>query len=351
MDYLAKYSHLLWYTLLDEWKKAAEINRFTLSRKAADVPLSKLIALKYHKIVDAILIGEVIERRLEKLMCQFELTGFILIRFLYYYDAKLSGSAIICIIFPNPGFEPDDLDFYLEAKHESAALEFLRNHGYIISAPIYDNSRTSTNLPAGPYPIYSAPNTNTYTRLYRLFLPKPYTKTINIVISKGRAILPILGFHSSGVMNYMAHHGLVILYPETTFKRISIPNAPDSIYSMDARTIAAIDKYKNRNWTFKRTNELSSVPHNCTADPYCAQTIRSLHDKAVLHIPSTDLAMAPGYSAYKALKSDANRALWMLSGGKHCYEGSNCDNVGFAYVDATEILASSAAKTEKHQFI
>ncbi|PPQ74218.1 hypothetical protein CVT24_001132 [Panaeolus cyanescens] len=320
-----------------QWNEAEAISQMHFLDQVDKAPLSTLLALNDAGYIDREKIAETLHTRLHELTAKpFCLKADVIFLFLHRFGAKLSGSVLIRLIHPDDKFEPDDLDFYIEAAVENEAIDFLIKHGYIWSKPQFDINRSTSSQ---SQTNYSYPHSSSYTRLYRLCLPQSHGgKSINLIVSKGKSILPILCFHSTQVMNYLSHHGLVILYPDTTLNHIGISNTPGNISDMAPLAQAGIRKYEQRGWTFKYSRQLA--PHKCSLHPYCAQFLRSIHDHAVLHVPTLYYALQDETIVQEARMKDAMLGNWRLAGGKNCLKTSSASNHGYAYVDGEKVDAT-----------
>jgi hypothetical protein len=156
----------------------------------------------------------------------------------------------------------------------------------------------------------------------------PAGRTINIVVTEGRPIQVIPLFHSTVVMNYIACHGLVMLYPKTTLRDIGMINSGGKLTE---KLQGCINKYRNRGFRLTRGYP-GVVPktHTCGVDKYCPQTVRHLQDSEILHIPF------PAYKEEDMRKLrrayDAQKCVWQLSNGPYC-TATTFDKNGFSMVD------------------
>ncbi|PPQ82305.1 hypothetical protein CVT24_001619 [Panaeolus cyanescens] len=316
---------------IKKWNDAWVAGQRYLLDEAHDEPLSTLIALHDAGYITREQIAQILHNRLTEItLKRFCLSASDIDLFILKFGAKLSGSVLIRLIHPKDDFEPDDLDFYIEAAVETEAIQFFVEQGYLRNKPQFDANRSTSSQ---SQTNYSYPHSNSYTRLYRMCLPPTHgSRSINLIVSNGKSVLPILCFHSTGVMNFLSHHGLVILYPDTTLKHISIPNTPGSISDMAPLAQVGVRKYESRGWTYKFADQLFR-PHECSAHPYCPQMTRSLHDSAVLRVPSLYYALQDDVVLHEAYRKDAMIAHWSLAGGNHCLRPTSASNNGHAYVD------------------
>jgi hypothetical protein len=181
--------------------------------------------------------------------------------------AVISGSAALALLHPL-SFEPNDLDFYVSSPGYSYVLRFIEDFGYkIVPNP----------LPVGEYDS---------GRLVVTKLVHPVSqRSINVITSTHDLGTPadiITTFHSTLVMNYIAYHGVIALYPEWTL------NNKGLILNDNPNNWACFAKYEHRNFNLYRDiNELEepSRSHCCQESPYCPLTKRSLHDGFCFYEP------------------------------------------------------------------
>jgi hypothetical protein len=162
-------------------------------------------------------------------------------------------------------------------------------------------------------------------------LKNPTTgKTINIIVSATDSpVTPIPLYHSSLVMNYVTHHGFVMLHPLTTIEGIGYKN----VYNNPEKAEKAYDKYTARG--FLLTDNVRSLEaanqHECGVSFACPSTYHRLTDEGVLHIP---------FGRYRELRDS-------LEDVRHIEDGHN-DEVEWTLI-AGEACSSNAS--EKGGFV
>ncbi|KAF9038744.1 hypothetical protein BJ165DRAFT_1531814 [Panaeolus papilionaceus] len=274
-------------------------------RQASYLSLTELLVLQENNLIRPHQMGAILHQRYSKAVQDFGLDAVALDYIFRKHNVILSGSSILSIIFPDE-FVPNDLDFYAQESHELAALAFFRSEGYDNQRVIFD-----TRLYSGSEHV--PPKKNLYDRIYKLV--NGHGQSINLTISKHKAIIPMFGFHGTMLVNTLNHLGIVITYPAATLNKISILN----VHLGKARkaTLAAIQKYQDRGWKIIRSDQIGR--HLCGSDPYCCRTIRSLHDDNVLFIPFFYTSTFDNELPTAPLRDNlAKQAVWMLESIGRC---------------------------------
>ncbi|KZT33747.1 hypothetical protein SISSUDRAFT_992710 [Sistotremastrum suecicum HHB10207 ss-3] len=145
--------------------------------------------------------------------------------------AVISGSTALSFISRDP-WEAGDIDLYCPLGTADVICK------YLCAAEGYDEAETVWDSP------YSQVQGIEKVFKVRKFDPRHGTRSIDVIESiNTMAVHPITHFHITAVMNYLFADGIVVLYPELTFKRIAVksakPNTRHPPYS----------KYKDRNYT------------------------------------------------------------------------------------------------------
>lgn len=187
--------------------------------------------------------------------------------------AVISGSAALAVFHPGR-FMPNDIDFYVLESGYRRLSSYLHERGYrVVRSHIlhYSGLRRMRAVEI----------------LYRRNSRGP----VNIIVCGGPHVLStIAGFHSTLVMNYIAGHGAICLYPLWTMLNtgLVVPRLGDDA---DA-TAACIEKYRVRGFVLLDSNRLDSHSQN-TQSSHSRFAQRHLHDGDVLFIPfdarTTDL--------------------------------------------------------------
>jgi len=180
--------------------------------------------------------------------------------------AVLSGSAALAVL-QGGKFVPQDLDIYVTSTNFAILLVFLNEQGYNVQVP-------------------SPITTTSYSEsTVILTLKNEAGAKIDLTSTTERHVVhTITRFHSTCVMNYVAHYGIVCLYPEWTMKNVGLV----TVASADEQ---AIHKYRGRGFAMmERSEELPGYErnHTCGRHPCCLKTRRELGDHATLWIPLED---------------------------------------------------------------
>jgi hypothetical protein len=125
------------------------------------------------------------------------------------HDVIISGSAALHALMACP-WPINDVDLYCGRGSVPAVAEFLQEHGYMNLAPV------DVDGDAGASDPYLSLRT---VRSVRSFCHSAHRTKIDIIESNtGSCVAPLLEFHSTPVMNWIAHDGIVSLYPDLTMQ-------------------------------------------------------------------------------------------------------------------------------------
>jgi hypothetical protein len=181
--------------------------------------------------------------------------------------AVISGSAALALLHPL-AFEPNNLDFYVSAPGYAYVLRFVEDFGYKI-------------IPNDSPAVLYDPN-----RLVVVKLVHPITRrSINVVTGTSQYARPvdiITKFHSTLVMNFIAYHGVVSLYPRWTLRKEGF------ILKNSFETWPCFTKYDHRGFGLHRNiNDLQEPLglHCCWKSAYCPLAKRSIHDGFCFYQP------------------------------------------------------------------
>ncbi|KAJ2920750.1 hypothetical protein H1R20_g16344, partial [Candolleomyces eurysporus] len=259
---------------------------------------------------DEIDISTVLLDRLDQDLRRLTLNATSVLRMMELTDTVISGSFVHPVISRGT-LVPNDLDLFTTLRTFGMVLSYFRKKGYADCKEVYPQGSRR--------PAYRS-NLKDISFIFELRNKKVYK--INVIVSKGRPLLPILQFHSTPVMNYIAYHGLVCLY-DITIYQLGINN----YVNPPARVQQCIVKYEHRGFEiWDRFEE----EHTCKIDGCCAQTIRSLFDRDMVHFQFPDSAEIPHG---ELRKSEAEVAVWRLATGAMCKATTN-DDAGFVICDS-----------------
>ncbi|KAJ2921957.1 hypothetical protein H1R20_g15139, partial [Candolleomyces eurysporus] len=274
--------------------------------------LSDLRQLQLRKLIDEVDGGSILLDRLDQELRRMGLNALSMLRMMEANDTVISGSFVIPVIGCG-WLIPNDLDLFTSTDAFTTVLAYLKKKGYGNCKQVYPQRadqpyRAYTNALQGISIIFEVKNKKSYK--------------INVIVSEGRPIYPILHFHSTPVMNYIAYHGVVCLY-DITIYQMGIAN-----YKQDVprRVAQCYDKYRKRGFEIWEHFE---EEHTCKIDGCCPQTIRSLFDKDVVHVRFPCMVDTP---AAELRKKEAKLALWRLATAAEC-KAPTVDEVGFAICD------------------
>ncbi|KAJ2919567.1 hypothetical protein MD484_g787, partial [Candolleomyces efflorescens] len=241
--------------------------------------------------------------------------------------AYISGSFPLSIIHAR--VKSNDLDIYVQEEGMAEIVEFLVSKGY--NTPVEMGSQMTTYKEGEDTDNDGGFMSNGIAKV--MYTKRQGGGVVNVVATKCPPIQVIPLFHSTVVMNYIAYHGIVMLYPKTTLNNTGSINCGGKI---TAKMLGCIDKYKERGFTLTRSYpNVNTSKHRCGVNPYCPQTIRHLQDRGVLHIPF------PDYSEEELGKlrfdNDTNKFVWQLANVAFCKEAT-ADKHGFSLVDTSAIM-------------
>ncbi|KAJ2911390.1 hypothetical protein MD484_g9024, partial [Candolleomyces efflorescens] len=277
--------------------------------------LLDLRRLQRKKMIDEIDVGTILLDRLDQDLRRIGLNATSLLRLLELTGVLLSGSFVLPVLSAGM-LVPNDMDLFACLGTYHTVISYLRKKGYTDCKQIYSGRRGRVYGKGLPdiSMIFEVRNKKTYK--------------INIIVSVGKPLLPILQFHSTPVMNYIAHHGVVCLY-DLTIYRLGIANYMNDI---PIRVELCFDKYRQRG--IEIWDKLDEE-HICRIDSGCPQTIRSLFDRDVVHIRFPDFMHTP---AVEHRKCEADIAIWRLATGAAC-NSATVDELGFVVCeDAHSVL-------------
>ena len=201
--------------------------------------------------------------------------------------AVISGSQALV---PFSYFFFGDLDLYAPLSSQDELHRYLEGKNFFRSSP-------SSNL------YRRSPSIVTVHRYHR----DGFEYHIDVVYSSNSsALAPIAEFFSTVPMNFIAHHGVVSLYPALTLAGRGLIN--DS----STNSQESITKYTQRGFSFGHSlKEWDTYQyHSCMEDPSCAFTFRLLYDSGVLHIPFDEVS--------RALHRHQVSFTWRLNTYRHC---------------------------------
>ncbi|KAJ2916176.1 hypothetical protein MD484_g4251, partial [Candolleomyces efflorescens] len=237
----------------------------------------------------------------------------------------ISGSFPLSLT--HPSIRPNDLDFYVNKANTEGIVEYLHTKGYGRPAELGSSKPT----------YREGAHTDSNGIMKVLAMEHEKGSKINVVVTEGPPIQVIPLFHSTVVMNYIAFHGMVMLYPRLTLRNKGMINCAGKLTE---KVEKCIEKYRDRGFMLDRGYP-SVVPksHGCGVDRHCPQTIRHLQDKDILHIPFPPFKD----ESMRALRyeHDAGKCVWQLANGSFC-RAPTVDNIGFSLTNTFVSLKTKA---------
>ncbi|KAJ2918796.1 hypothetical protein MD484_g1633, partial [Candolleomyces efflorescens] len=266
--------------------------------------------LQRRRLIDETDVGVVLLDRLDQDLRRIGLNATSVLRLQELTGTLISGSFVLPVLARGI-LIPNDLDFYASLQSYKSVLSYLKKKGYTECDQIFPKQGWRQGYGTGLQDV---------SIIFELRNKKAYK--INVIVSVGRPILPILQFHSTPVMNYIAHHGVVCLYDITVYN-FGVANYMDRLPS---RIVKCFEKYRQRG--IEITGKLEE-DHICKVDACCAQTVRSLFDRDVIHVRFPDF-MDVASATHR--KNEADIAIWRLATAAAC-NAVTVDDVGFVMCD------------------
>jgi hypothetical protein len=262
-------------------------------------------------LVDDIDIGIVVLNRLDQDLQRIGIQAASLLRMMELTGTLLSGSFLHPIMQWNT-LIPNDLNMFVSLDTYNVVFSYLKKKGFTNCKKVYPSGQG--------HPGYGD-NLQDISIIFEV--RNRHTYKINVIVSKGQPILPILQFHSTIVMNYITYHGLVCLY-NITLHRFGVANYLTKIPNC---VKVCFSKYRTRGFNIGTHLE---EEHTCKIDASCPQTIQTLFNDNIVHVRFPDFVEVLGTE----LRSrEAKLAVWRLASGTACNEETN-DKTGFIICDS-----------------
>ncbi|KAH6880229.1 hypothetical protein BKA70DRAFT_1239020 [Coprinopsis sp. MPI-PUGE-AT-0042] len=202
------------------------------------------------------------------------------------HDVIISGSGALHVLMACT-WSVNDIDLYCGQGRVQPVAEFLRQHGY---APVVPNNPGSDDTAKDE--DYVSLRTVGSIRSFRHSVHQ--TKVDVIESATSSCIAPLLEFHSTPVMNWIAYDGVVSLYPELTMELRGLTNGIRLGYGDDAR--AGVLKYTTRGFLIEDRTMVGGM--------YLDDSPRPLFDGKLF-----SFAFEPD----RAMHAHQHQVSWMLS--------------------------------------
>ncbi|EFI26692.1 hypothetical protein CC1G_15463 [Coprinopsis cinerea okayama7 len=151
-------------------------------------------------------------------------------------------------------------------------------------------------------------------------------RCINIIESGSHSpLVPVFLFHSTIVMTYIAHHGMVIPYVEGARISTGVINA--SFNNVTPKVLKALDKYRRRGYKMLSSASKLNKVHRCGQFPHCPLTVRTIGDTKGAYIPFEGFLDCKGEDI-RTEHEGQGLLVWRLAGGQNCLKGTS-DGQGF----------------------
>lgn len=254
-------------------------------------PLKKLQSLRREGLITETIVQFMIEARVKTTMKSMGIDFNALMNQLERHSSYITGRFILSIV--EPEVPTDDIDIHVPHKALRRIIEGMVNMGFMGK----ENGGGEMYVGDGPYTEGT------------IHLVNAQGVQANIISCGKHPLISILHHHTTVTMNYIAYHGLVMLYPDLTLRREGITNGGPTDVQDDAD--ATVNKYKALGYT---TTTALEWEHRCGVDPSCPQTLRTLHNSHTLHV------RWPEYSISLKVReqSEGKKCIWQLASGRWC---------------------------------
>ncbi|KAH6911259.1 hypothetical protein BKA70DRAFT_1099874 [Coprinopsis sp. MPI-PUGE-AT-0042] len=197
-----------------------------------------------------------------------------------------------------PPFEPGDVDFYIQEKESGGFKDFLLESGerklwkeVDFRQPGSPTAEEHEYTTGDALPLGETEQTGPATKSSKLRIAKLWYfrdgdgNQVNVIVTASRcALVPIVAFHSTPVMNFIAYFGIVSLYGSLTEMGMGWVNRDLTSRPLSQEDLEGwMRKYADRGYTIY---EGSNIPgphkgHRCRLDEECTLTVRHLFDNGV----------------------------------------------------------------------
>ncbi|KAH6904074.1 hypothetical protein BKA70DRAFT_1109707 [Coprinopsis sp. MPI-PUGE-AT-0042] len=220
-----------------------------------------------------------LDRRVSQLLLHFDLDPAPTLLFLRELGGYISGSAVLSIMDPGP-WQPHDLDIYIPSASGDRLRRFLVNQGrfgFVFERGVNLQRRRGSRRRARRHSYSRIPGLG---RIW-YFRSLRGGRVVNVMLTTTTsALMSIVAFHSTVVMNFITYFGLVSLYGDLTRARLGWSNLDGN--SQSKRDQLWMEKYRKRGYHIFDDSSLRGLcPHQCGTNHHCTQSERSLHDAAV----------------------------------------------------------------------
>ncbi|KAJ7474498.1 hypothetical protein B0H11DRAFT_2236183 [Mycena galericulata] len=240
-----------------------------------------------------------LEGKLHDVLAKCGVDPALLLRSLGRTRAVISGSVPVAVLTNLP-FTPNDVDMYVPEAEETAMLKALEDEqGFYRDATV--NMRYPDHLGFSTIHWYQKGD-------YK----------INVIVVIGdNALVVLLKFHSTIVMNFVSFHGIFCAYPELTEHNMGLASPA---FWMEGpsfrRKKEGIEKYRARGAEMytKLTDISAFASHECGVDANCPSTVRYMHDGKGKFVPLFAHRRSTTTSIFDAYDGRSS-VVWSLGGG------------------------------------
>ncbi|KAF6742749.1 hypothetical protein DFP72DRAFT_860120 [Ephemerocybe angulata] len=266
-------------------------------------------------------VGGVFHHRLHVLLAPFGFARDDLLEMLKWTEGVIAGSSVLGLLYPGMS-SPGGLDFFIGSEFSTAALAFFRRNGYRKTNTFYTWERgcraNRRHMP--PSKVYgSRRGSDEPVKEIHELTNDSHPNKVMVFVSPSVSVLPLLRCPTTLCMNYIAHHGVVILH-RLTLSRIGLKNYPADEITHHLQSFYR--KYEERGFQLWDTFQ---VEHDCSVDERCPLKPRSLFDSHVVHFRWPQFR---GENEAVLRRREAD-ILWWRSGAALACDPTSNDRYGF----------------------
>ncbi|KAH6874124.1 hypothetical protein BKA70DRAFT_1240661 [Coprinopsis sp. MPI-PUGE-AT-0042] len=288
----------------DFWGK---LPRETRLQVLAGMNIQELDALRDDPIVnhDA---GQVLSDRVALELIKWGLPAAETLRRLKETGSVISGSFALKAVLAS-SFTPGDIDIYCPKGRSEEVFLFLKDNGYEDETRCQRNfANNSTISVEGQFGAHYDGLDTAIEQIYLLIHPGT-GKKINVICSfLSSALIPILLFHSTLLMNWISQDGIACLYPGLTLRKRGLQNE----FPARSKTKEALLKYRERG--FQIVSEWDDLDESELVSTTGWGQVRTLGDSGMLFVPICEGDTTSRCASFQGIK-------WRLAEPEGLYAG------------------------------
>ncbi|KAH6871274.1 hypothetical protein BKA70DRAFT_1451296 [Coprinopsis sp. MPI-PUGE-AT-0042] len=254
--------------------------------------------LKCLALVDASSAHQDLRLRVKSLVARAGLRIADVIDMMRETSTVISGSGALVVIVPC-SFVNEGLDFFCPFDERDTVFQFFRKRGYGPPKRGKIISMSTRNQYSGDEDFHSSVVIPSSIEAFYHLDHEETGYRVSIVQSRSMsAIAPILGYHSTILMNWISWDGISCLYPALTMDYLGLTTALTYNHIISDRVSRAIARYRNEGFTLHERclQIIFHSPDKCFAgraqvfktpdglqywskvvNPYCKRSIREIN--------------------------------------------------------------------------